>query len=141
VRNLPQIGLAGVLWMFAVVWATDIGGYFAGRAFGGRKLWPRVSPKKTWSGFAGGTLAGIVAGCIVAAMFRVGLGVGWIIVLTALASMAGQAGDLGESVLKRRFGAKDSGHLIPGHGGLMDRLDAFWAVSLLCGLVMMFNRA
>jgi phosphatidate cytidylyltransferase len=137
VRNLPQVGLMAILWMFAVVWATDVAGYFTGGALGGPKLWPRASPKKTWSGFVGGTLAGTAAGYVVATIFGTGIGMGWFLLLTALASIAGQAGDLGESVLKRRFGAKDSSHLIPGHGGLMDRLDGFWAVSSICGFVIL----
>jgi phosphatidate cytidylyltransferase len=141
VRDDPALGLVGVLWMFAVVWTTDIAAYFAGRRFGGPKLWPQVSPKKTWSGFAGGLLAGTLAGVAVPVVAR---GWGWsppiglpaIALLSALGSVVGQLGDLGESALKRHFGVKDSGRLIPGHGGVMDRLDAFWAVALLVGAVM-----
>jgi phosphatidate cytidylyltransferase len=141
VRDHPALGLVGVLWMFAVVWTTDIAAYFAGRRFGGPKLWPQVSPKKTWSGFAGGLLAGTLAGVAVPVVAR---GWGWsppiglpaIALLSALGSVVGQLGDLGESALKRHFGVKDSGRLIPGHGGVMDRLDAFWAVALLVGAVM-----
>jgi phosphatidate cytidylyltransferase len=141
VREHPRLGVAGVLWMFAVVWVTDTAAYFAGRRFGGPKLWPSVSPKKTWSGFAGGLAAGTAAGVAVP---LVALPLGWtppagyvvIALVSALASVLAQLGDLGESAMKRRFGVKDSGRLIPGHGGVMDRLDGFWAVSLLLGAIL-----
>jgi phosphatidate cytidylyltransferase len=141
VREQPGLGLVGILWMFAVVWASDIAAYFTGRRFGGPKLWPRVSPKKTWSGFFGGLVAGVAAGALVAVVAgRLGwtplAGIPVVMLVSALASVLGQLGDLGESALKRRFGVKDSGHLIPGHGGVMDRLDAFWAVAALMALIL-----
>jgi phosphatidate cytidylyltransferase len=141
VRDHPGLGAVGVLWMFAVVWTTDIAAYFTGRRFGGPKLWPQVSPKKTWSGFAGGLLAGTLAGVAVPILARrwgwtPPLGLPALAMLSALGSIVGQLGDLGESGLKRHFGVKDSGRLIPGHGGVMDRLDAFWAVALLVGAIM-----
>jgi phosphatidate cytidylyltransferase len=145
VRDDPALGIVGVLWMFAVVWTTDIAAYFTGRRLGGPKLWPRVSPKKTWSGFAGGLLAGTAAGVVVP-LIATGSGwvqpiaTLWIALLSMVASVVGQAGDLAESALKRYFGVKDSGQLIPGHGGFMDRLDAFWAVALLVGLVLLAAR-
>ena len=119
VREHPRLGLVAILWMFAVVWLTDIAAYFAGRRFGGPKLWPRVSPKKTWSGFFGGLVAGVAAGGIVvlvAGRFGVAAPVSFAIVvlLSAVASVLSQLGDLGKSALKRRFGAKDSSVLIPG---------------------------
>jgi phosphatidate cytidylyltransferase len=131
--------------MFAVVWTTDIVAYFTGRRFGGPKLWPRVSPKKTWSGFAGGLMAGTAAGVVVS---LIAARWGWtqpiatplIALLSMVASIVGQAGDLAESALKRYFDVKDSGRLIPGHGGVMDRLDAFWAVAGLTGLVLVAVR-
>jgi phosphatidate cytidylyltransferase len=137
-RGHPDLGIVAVLWMFAVVWTTDIAAYFTGRRLGGPKLWPSVSPKKTWSGFGGGLLAGTLAGIAVpAAAQRWGwtppLGLWVIAILSALASVLSQLGDLGESALKRRFDVKDSGRLIPGHGGVMDRLDGFWAVAVLAG--------
>ncbi len=137
-RAHPQLGLVALIWMFAVVWATDTAAYFTGRRFGGPKLWPRVSPKKTWSGFGGGLAAGATAGVVVP-LIATELGwsppVGWpaIAAVSALASVVSQFGDLAESALKRRFGVKDAGQLIPGHGGVMDRLDGFWAVALLMG--------
>jgi phosphatidate cytidylyltransferase len=145
VRDHPALGIVGVLWMFAVVWTTDIVAYFTGRRFGGLKLWPRVSPKKTWSGFAGGLMAGTAAGMAVP---LVATRWGWmqpisalsIALLSMLASIVGQAGDLAESALKRHFGVKDSGQLIPGHGGVMDRLDGFWAVACLTGLILVAAR-
>jgi phosphatidate cytidylyltransferase len=145
VREHPDLGLVGLLWMFAVVWATDIAAYFTGRTFGGPKLWPQVSPKKTWSGFFGGLLAGALAGFLVAWGAQ---RFGWVhsfsltsvILLSMVASVASQLGDLGESALKRHCDVKDSSHLIPGHGGVMDRLDGFWAVSLILGVVLLIIR-
>jgi phosphatidate cytidylyltransferase len=138
-------GLLLVLWMFAVVWTTDVLAYACGRLIGGPKLWPRISPKKTWSGFLGGVAAGAFAGWLVAGTSLIGGSAPfatWIIVIaSALAAIASQAGDLAESALKRRVGVKDSGSIIPGHGGLMDRLDAFWAVSLLVGLGLLIRLA
>ena len=125
-------GLYAIMWLFAVVWGADVMAYFGGRLIGGPKLWPRVSPAKTWSGFCVGVLCGAGAGLAAApAGSRT-------IMLFALALAAGavaQGGDLFESFLKRKFGVKDSGHLIPGHGGLMDRLDGFIAASIFVALV------
>jgi phosphatidate cytidylyltransferase len=142
VRDHPELGMVGLVWMFAVVWATDVAAYFTGRRFGGPKLWPRVSPKKTWSGFAGGLVAGTFAGLLVAWVAN-GLEVTnrtdpvIVAIVSAVASVASQMGDLAESALKRRFDVKDSSHLIPGHGGVMDRLDGFWAVAVLIGLILL----
>jgi phosphatidate cytidylyltransferase len=124
-RQDPVNGFVALMFVLLVVWATDIGGYFAGRGIGGPKLWPRVSPKKTWAGALGGLAASLaVAGGFAA------LGLGAAVPLVALGatlSVVSQLGDLFESAVKRRFGVKDSSHLIPGHGGLMDRLDGFIA--------------
>ncbi|MET0605114.1 MAG: phosphatidate cytidylyltransferase [Beijerinckiaceae bacterium] len=129
-------GIVLVLWMYATVWFTDIAAYFAGRRFGGPKLWPAVSPKKTWSGAIAGALAGLAAGLGIVVLFgRPPMFASWSIlgvaIFTLSAAIASEAGDLAESAMKRRFNVKDSGHLIPGHGGLMDRLDGFWAVCVV----------
>jgi phosphatidate cytidylyltransferase len=145
VRDHPGLGAPAIMWMCVVVWATDIAAFFVGRRLGGPKLWPRVSPGKTWSGFCGGLVAGTAAGLAVSyvaeeAGYGLPLGVTAIAVASALASVASQLGDLGESALKRRFAVKDSGHLIPGHGGVMDRLDGFVAVAALVGLALVGAR-
>lgn len=136
-RASSDFGFLAVLLLFAVVWSTDIVAYFAGRAIGGPKLWAAVSPKKTWSGALGGSIAAIIAGLAITAL--AGLGVSLCLaVICLLLSIMSQAGDLFESALKRQFGAKDASHLIPGHGGLMDRLDGFVfaaSAAALIGLV------
>jgi phosphatidate cytidylyltransferase len=145
VRAHPELGITGLLWMFAVVWTTDVTAYFVGRRVGGPKLWARVSPKKTWSGFAGGFVGGIGAGLLVALIAQ---RLGWVpvmslplvVILSGIASLVSQAGDLAESALKRRFDVKDSSRLIPGHGGVMDRLDGFFAVAVLVGAVLLAAR-
>lgn len=127
----------GHLWLLtalAVVWAADSGAYFAGRRFGRRKLAPRISPNKTWEGLAGGLLAGL----LVATVFGLGFGVAgwalvdvrhlpWLLLVAAVSVFASVLGDLFESLLKRHAGAKDSGHIIPGHGGVLDRVDGVLA--------------
>lgn len=139
-REHPTLGLALIVWTFAVVWLTDTAAYFAGRTLGGPKLMPRVSPKKTWSGAIGGTLAGTLGGFAVWSATPEAAGLGWLPALlgSAMASIASQAGDLFESAMKRRFGAKDSSRLIPGHGGFLDRLDGYWSVLVLAGLALVF---
>jgi phosphatidate cytidylyltransferase len=121
------------MFVLLVVWVTDIGGYFAGRGIGGPKLWPRVSPKKTWAGAVGGFLASLA---VAAGFGSLGLGkTGPILLVGAFLSIASQLGDLFESAVKRRFGVKDSSHIIPGHGGLMDRLDGFVAAIVLAAFL------
>jgi phosphatidate cytidylyltransferase len=133
-RGADALGLAAIVLLFVVVWATDIAAYFGGRALGGPKLWPAVSPKKTWSGALVGAAAAVAGGVLVAR--AAGLAnLAAIGVLAFVLSVAAQAGDFFESAVKRRFGAKDSGTLIPGHGGLMDRLDGFVAAALLAAAV------
>lgn len=127
-------GFAAIILLFAVVWATDIVAFFAGRAFGGPKLLPPVSPRKTWSGAIAGTIAAIAAAIAVGKAVP-GTQLLAVAMLAVVLSVCAQAGDLFESFLKRRFGAKDSGHLIPGHGGLMDRLDGFVAAAAVAALV------
>jgi phosphatidate cytidylyltransferase len=114
-----------MLFIFATVWATDIFAYFVGRAIGGAKLAPRISPGKTWSGAIGGAIAAVIAGTAVVWSFFSADGL-WIPALTLVLSICSQIGDLFESFIKRRFGVKDSSHLIPGHGGVMDRVDGLF---------------
>ncbi|WP_224007236.1 phosphatidate cytidylyltransferase [Aureimonas sp. SA4125] len=116
-------GLAVLGLVITVVWSSDIFAYFTGRALGGPKIMPSVSPKKTISGCLGGLVAGVFLGTLFAVAVTGELHV-WMLFLTACLSILGQAGDLFESWIKRHFGVKDSGRIIPGHGGLMDRIDA-----------------
>ncbi|WP_349434153.1 phosphatidate cytidylyltransferase [Pararhizobium sp. A13] len=122
IRGDSDIGLVAMIFIFAVVWATDILAYFTGRAIGGPKLAPRISPGKTWSGAIGGTVSGVIAGVAVF-LSHFSLDDVRIPLLALALSVASQIGDLFESYIKRRFGAKDSSRLIPGHGGVMDRVD------------------
>jgi phosphatidate cytidylyltransferase len=133
-RRDPELGFTAILFLFAVVWVTDIAAYFTGRALGGPKLWPAVSPKKTWSGAVGGTLGALVAGLAVVKLMGLGIAP-MLVVVTVGLSVVSQAGDLLESSIKRHFGAKDASHLIPGHGGLMDRLDGFLTAVLAAVMV------
>ena len=133
-RHDAALGFVAILFLFAVVWITDIAAYFAGRTFGGPKLWPAVSPKKTWSGAIGGTIGGVIAGLLVARFC--GLAIAPMLLLVAVVlSVISQAGDLLESSIKRHFGAKDASQLIPGHGGLMDRLDGFLTAAVAAVMV------
>jgi phosphatidate cytidylyltransferase len=131
--RLDQVwGFVALILILLVVWVTDIGGYFAGRGIGGPKLWPRVSPKKTWAGAVGGFAASLV---IAGGFAAFGLGkTGPLLLLGAMLSIASQLGDLFESAVKRRFGVKDSSQIIPGHGGLMDRLDGLVAAVVLAAI-------
>lgn len=121
-------GVMWVLWLVLLVIGSDVAGYFAGRIIGGPKLWPRVSPKKTWSG----TVAGWILAALIGGVFAEPLGAGaGLIVISVLVAMAGQAGDIAESAIKRHAGVKDSSDLIPGHGGVLDRFDAMIAAALM----------
>ncbi len=127
-RDGDRAGLLAILFLFAVVWATDILAYFVGRAVGGPKLAPAISPGKTWSGAIGGTVAGLAGGVLVA--FATGSGVALLAAAALVLFIVSQMGDLLESWVKRRHGVKDSGWLIPGHGGVMDRVDGLVAAAL-----------
>jgi phosphatidate cytidylyltransferase len=134
-RTAPELGALSVIFLFAVVWATDTGAYFAGRFIGGPKLAPVVSPKKTWSGAVGGLIAALIAGlAVVAATSEVVVSLG-IAVVAIVLSIASQVGDLFESWVKRRFDVKDASHLIPGHGGLMDRVDGLIFAAVLAVVI------
>lgn len=141
-RQVPEIGLFLIVWTFAVVWFTDIAAYFTGRALGGPKLMPSVSPKKTWSGALGGAAAGTAGGLAVWYLSPVatGLDLATVFAISLAASVFSQAGDLFESAIKRRFGTKDSSRLIPGHGGFLDRLDGYWAVLVFAGTLLYLAR-
>lgn len=139
-RNDPSLGFEAVLFIFAIVWGSDIGAFAAGRGIGGPKLWPRISPNKTWAGFFGGLTAGLVAGIIFAQFVHGTSGV--VLAVTGLIlAFAAQIGDLAESALKRRFGIKDSSAIIPGHGGVMDRADSTVAVSIAVSLLALLVNA
>ncbi len=129
-------GLAWTLALLAIAWAADIAAFIAGNLFKGPKLWPRISPNKTWSGFVAGLLAAVMAGEAVALWqaARLGPPVRWAWLIGLIVGFATMAGDLLESMLKRRFGVKDSGDLIPGHGGLLDRVDGLMFASLAMAL-------
>jgi phosphatidate cytidylyltransferase len=129
-----QFGIHAILFLFAVVWTTDILGYFGGRMLGGKKLAPSVSPSKTWSGAICG-LAGSGLAAVVFARVAMLPNMAALIGVAVMLSIVSQLGDLGESAFKRKFQTKDAGHLIPGHGGVMDRLDGFWAAALCAALI------
>ena len=137
-RGLEPLGFATALWVIVVVAAADIGGYFAGRLIGGPKLWPRVSPKKTWAGAIGGVAFALIAGAIVALAVDEAVILA-VCVISALIAVISQAGDLAESALKRHFGVKDSGRLLPGHGGAMDRFDGLMAAVLAAAAAAMLH--
>jgi phosphatidate cytidylyltransferase len=137
IRSEPIYGFEATLWLYAVVWATDIGAYFVGRSLGGPKLWTRISPKKTWSGLIGGTLIGVGTASIANLLgLALPFSAGAVAAVSALASLAAHGGDLMESALKRRYSIKDSSQLIPGHGGFMDRLDGFACASIVIALAL-----
>ena len=133
-------GFVALVFVLLVVWVTDIGGYFAGRGIGGPKLWPRVSPKKTWAGAVGG----FVASLVIAVGFvpldpnkmdpQLAIKMGPLLLVAAFLSIVSQLGDLFESAVKRRFGVKDSSQIIPGHGGLLDRLDGLVAAIVVAAI-------
>jgi len=133
-RQAEPFGWAAILFILFVVWATDIAAYFAGRSFGGPKLWPQVSPKKTWSGAIAGLAAAIAAGGLTVRLTGAGdLVTGFLLAVPL--SIAAQAGDLFESSVKRRFGVKDASQVIPGHGGVLDRIDGLLGAAALAWLI------
>jgi phosphatidate cytidylyltransferase len=132
-RSDPVLGLLAVVFVIVMVVVSDTAGFLAGRLVGGPRLWPSVSPNKTWAGFLGALLASAVAGALFWLWVPDG-GALHLAVAGALLSLVAQAGDLAESAIKRRFGAKDSSSLIPGHGGVMDRVDGLVAAATAVGL-------
>lgn len=130
VRRLEH-GLAWVFLILVISWLGDTGAYFAGRFFGKRKLHPRVSPKKTWAGAVGGVVAAALGALVVREVASLDLGVAEALLLAAALCVAGILGDLSESLLKRSFSVKDSGWILPGHGGMLDRIDSLLFVAPL----------
>ena len=133
-RSDEPFGFTAVLFVFAVVWSSDTAAYAAGRSIGGPKLWPRVSPNKTWAGLAGALTAGALAGGVFAILEPEAPAVRLVLLGIGLAFVA-QAGDLAESALKRLFNLKDASDLIPGHGGFMDRMDSIVAAAVAAALL------
>lgn len=133
-REDPQFGIAAIVWVMVTVWSADTLAYFAGRIIGGPKLAPRVSPKKTWAGLAGAMAGGAIASSVVAMWLGLS-GSGILALLAAGLAIVEQAGDLFKSAMKRHYGVKDSGRLIPGHGGVIDRVDGLVAVATCAAVV------
>ncbi len=132
-RGDEAYGTLAVIYLFVIVWTTDIAAYFFGRLIGGPRLAPRISPKKTWAGLIGGVLTAGVTGLVFA--FATGLDMTWLGAMAVGFALVAQLGDLGESAIKRVFGKKDSSSLIPGHGGILDRIDGLVSVAVLAALV------
>jgi phosphatidate cytidylyltransferase len=133
-RRDAEYGFAAIVFLFAVVWGTDIFAYLAGRSFGGPKLATGISPNKTWSGALGGAFAAGCIGLLTATLLHATMIVPLLVIALGI-SVVAQTGDLFESWVKRRFGAKNSSELIPGHGGLMDRLDGFATAALAAAII------
>ena len=123
-RDFGAVGGDTIVLLLATAWLSDTGGYFAGKYLGRRKLYPAVSPNKTWAGAVGGVAAALAGGFVIERWRLQGLSVADVVILTGVGSVLGQLGDLVESLLKRSRGVKDSGDILPGHGGLLDRVDA-----------------
>jgi phosphatidate cytidylyltransferase len=134
-RDDPEAGRADLLFLVLVVWASDIGAYLVGRWIGGPRLAPRISPGKTWSGAAGGLVGGCLCGLVVAQFVAAPFAAWYVVVVSGVLGVVAQAGDLLESLIKRRFGVKDSGRTIPGHGGLLDRLDGLLTAGPVAALL------
>lgn len=134
IRGDEPLGFSATLFVLLSVIVTDIGAYASGRTIGGPKLWPSVSPNKTWSGLIGGVLAASVAGGLFAWVSGTG-SASWLASLGLVLGLVAQGGDLAESALKRHFGVKDSSNLIPGHGGVMDRMDGIVTASVIAAIV------
>lgn len=136
-REQEPDGLLLALWVLATVWTTDIGAFFAGRAIGGPKLAPTVSPNKTWAGLVGGVISALALGLVLARFAGLPL---QLAVASPILAVIAQIGDLYESALKRAAGVKDSGNILPGHGGIMDRLDGLVPAAPAAALLIMLNR-
>lgn len=137
-RNVAEPGREWTLWLLGVIWATDTGAYFVGRGVGGPKLAPRVSPKKTWAGLIGGMASAALVGVVLALIFDF-RGLGALAAGGVIVAVVSQIGDLTESAIKRHFRVKDSSHLIPGHGGVLDRLDGLLFATPALALVLLIT--
>jgi phosphatidate cytidylyltransferase len=139
-RDRAPEGLETILALFAIIWASDIFAYFGGKLVGGPKVAVGLSPNKTWSGIVAGTIAGALVGYGCGYLFHVdaSLRMAWL-AIGAIIAFTGLMGDLFESFLKRRFGVKDASRLIPGHGGVLDRIDSLMAATLLVGAALAFG--
>lgn len=132
-------GLINIFYVLLVIWATDTGAYLFGRSFGKKKLWPMISPNKTVEGAIGGIVLACMVGIIFHIVYPFPYGMIIIIGVTILVSVFGQIGDLVESAFKRHYGVKDSGDLLPGHGGILDRLDSLLFVLPILHFIQFFN--
>lgn len=130
-----EAGLVYLLYALLVVWATDSGAYFVGRAVGKRKLWPEISPNKTVEGFVGGIIGGLIVAVLFALFSDINLPFMKLMIITVILSIFGQLGDLAQSAFKRHYGVKDSGNIMPGHGGILDRCDSWLFVLPLLHLL------
>ena len=139
IRHDQAQGLALTLILFTAVWAADSGAYLVGTYLGGPKLWPALSPRKTWSGAVGGFVCGTLATLILGKFLRVDMASGGLIAMGAVLALAAIAGDLIESALKRAYGVKDTGGAFPGHGGVLDRLDGFILAATVLALWLVWN--
>jgi phosphatidate cytidylyltransferase len=133
-RGDEPLGFLATLFVLLSVVVTDVGAYASGRTLGGPKLWPEISPNKTWSGLVGGVLAAAAAGGLFAGLSGTG-SAAWLAGLGLVLGIVAQGGDLAESALKRHFGLKDSSDLIPGHGGVMDRMDGIVIASVIAAMI------
>lgn len=136
----PEFGRLAIFWLLITVWATDTFAYFTGRAIGGPKLAPRFSPNKTWAGLIGGMIGAALVGAITASWFNLGSPF-WLAIISTILAVVAQAGDIFESALKRRAGVKDSGKLIPGHGGVLDRVDGIVTAAVGAALIAILHHA
>lgn len=134
-----EAGLAFILYAFLVVWTTDTGAYLVGRSIGKHKLWPVISPNKTIEGFIGGVLCSLLVPIIMQMFVEFPVNILVMMIVTVVLSMFGQLGDLVESGFKRHFGVKDSGKILPGHGGILDRFDSFMFVLPLLNILLLQN--
>lgn len=134
-----MVGLIYILYALTIVWVTDSGAYFVGRAMGKNKLWPEISPNKTIEGFIGGVISALIAAVLYKFITHMSIPLGTLLILTTVLSIFGQLGDLVESAIKRHYNVKDSGNIMPGHGGILDRCDSWLFVLPLLHLLYLMH--